>query len=118
MSLRPARSARKQVETGTAVDAAVRCLAGTFAEAFVDCLLSHEGSSRLKNWTRDNITRYVAVIYDGRALDVPYIKAPIWTNVVISAGFSRREAEDVAAALAGGNLPAPVEVLEEGTYKP
>ncbi|HEX6182820.1 MAG TPA: hypothetical protein VFZ44_02840, partial [Pyrinomonadaceae bacterium] len=84
----------------------------------IDGWLSRKGSSRLKNWTRDNIHSYVAVIYDGRALDVPYIKAPIWTNIVISGGFSRREAEDVAAALAGGNLPVPVEVLEEGTYKP
>jgi preprotein translocase subunit SecD len=61
---------------------------------------------------------YVAVVYDGRALDVPYIRAPISYNVVLSGGFDRRQAEDVAVVLWGGNLPAPVEVLEEGTYTP
>ncbi len=84
----------------------------------VDCRLKPAGAARLKAWTRAHLGRYVAVVYNGRALDVPYIRAPIWYNVVVSGGFTRSEAEDVAAALAGGNLPAPVEVLEEGAYKP
>jgi preprotein translocase subunit SecD len=46
------------------------------------------------------------------------VKATVGYNVVVSGGFDRQQAEDVAAVLAGGNLPAPVEVLEEGTYKP
>lgn len=84
----------------------------------VDARLRPAGAARLKAWTRASRGRYAAVVYNGRALAAVYVKAPVVYNVVVSGGFSRREADDVAAALAGGNLPAPVEVLEEGTYKP
>jgi preprotein translocase subunit SecD len=84
----------------------------------VDSRLRPAGAARLKAWTRANIGRYAVVVYNGRALEAVYVKAPIVYNVVVSGGFDRRQALDVAAVLAGGNLPAPVEVLEEGTYKP
>jgi len=84
----------------------------------VDCQLRPAGAARLKAWTGANINRYVAVIFDGRVLDAPYIRAPIWYNIVVSGGFNRRQAEDVALILASGNLPAPVELLEEGVYQP
>jgi len=84
----------------------------------VDSQLRPAGAARLKAWTSANINCYAAVIYNGRALEAVYVKAPVVYNVVVSGGFDRRQAEDVAAVLAGGNLPAPVEVLEEATYKP
>ena len=84
----------------------------------VDSQLRRAGAARLKAWTSANLGSYAAIIYNGRALEAVYVKAPIVYNVVVSGGFDRRQAEDVAAVLAGGNLPAPVEVLEEGTYKP
>jgi len=84
----------------------------------VDARLRPAGAARLKAWTRANIGQYIVVVYNGRALEGLYVKAPVVYNVVVSGGFSRREAEDVAAVLAGGNLPAPVEVLEEAAYKP
>jgi preprotein translocase subunit SecD len=84
----------------------------------VDARLSPAGAARLKAWTRGGIGRYAVVVYNGLALEAVYVKAPVFYNVVVSGGFNRRQAEDVAAVVAGGNLPAPVEVLEEGTYKP
>jgi preprotein translocase subunit SecD len=84
----------------------------------VDCRLRPAGAARLKAWTSANVGRYVAVVYNGRGLVALYVKAPVFYNVVVSGGFDRRQAEDAAAVLAGGNLPAPVEVLEEGTYNP
>jgi len=82
----------------------------------VDCRLRPAGGARLKAWTRANNNRYVAVVFDGRALSAPYIKAPIWLNVVVSGGFDRRQAEDLAVVIGAGNLPAPVSVIEETTY--
>lgn len=84
----------------------------------VDCKLNDDGSKRLGSWTLANKGRYLAVIYDGRALATYYVKATTWLNVVVAGSFDRRRAEEVAAVLAGGNLPAPVEVLEEAAYKP
>jgi len=83
----------------------------------VDCRLSAEGSTRLEAWTRANIGRYLVVIYNGRAVSEYYVKAPVWLNVVVSGGFDRRQAEEAAVVIRSGNLPAPVRVLEEGTYR-
>ncbi|HEX8355650.1 MAG TPA: hypothetical protein VF611_22275 [Pyrinomonadaceae bacterium] len=84
----------------------------------VDCRLRPAGARRLKAWTTGNTNAYAALVYNGRALVTLYVKAPVWYNVVVSGGFSRRQAEDAAVVLASGNLPAPVGVLEEGTYTP
>lgn len=89
-----------------------------FGKYEVDCRLRPEGAARLKAWTGANINRYVAVVFNGRALWAGSIRAPIEYNIVVSGGFDRRQAEDAAVILEGGNLPAPVELLEEGTYRP
>lgn len=88
------------------------------AEYEVDCQLSPEGSARLKDWTGANLKRYIAVVFNGRALSAPYIRAQIEYNIVLQGGFDKRDAEDAAVILESGNLPAPVEVLEEATYRP
>lgn len=82
----------------------------------VDCQLKPAGAARLKRWTAANINRYIAVVYNGRALSAPYIRSPIWYNFVVAGNFTRQQASDVAAALGAGNLPAPVEVLEEEAH--
>jgi len=83
----------------------------------VDCRLRPGGAARLKAWTGANINRRLAVIFNQRLLSAPYIVAPIEYNVVVSGGFDRRQAEDAAIVLDSGNLPAPVELLEEGRYR-
>ena len=47
-----------------------------------------------------------------------FIKSQITDTGVIGGRFSKQQAEDVALVLSTGNLPAPVELVEEGTYKP
>lgn len=49
---------------------------------------------------------------------MPYIRSQITEDGQITGNFTREQAEDVALTLRSGGLPAPVEVLEEGTYKP
>lgn len=84
----------------------------------VDCQLRRGGAARLKAWTGANVGRYMAVVFNRRVLSAAYVVAQIEYNVVVSGGFDRRQAEDAAVVLDSGNLPAPVEVLEEGTYRP
>jgi preprotein translocase subunit SecD len=97
---------------------AVRTSDGTFDDVYeVNYSLRRAGGARLKAWTSANVGRYVAVVFDGRVVSAPYIKSPIWLDVVISGNFERRDAEDLAIALSAGNLPARVEMLEEKTYR-
>lgn len=88
------------------------------AEYEVDCLLRPAGAIRLEAWTRANINRYAAIIFNGGVLSAAYIKAPISSNVVVSGGFNKREAQDAVVILHSGNLPAGVELVEDGTGSP
>ncbi|HKS30125.1 MAG TPA: hypothetical protein VJS44_20040 [Pyrinomonadaceae bacterium] len=80
--------------------------------------LKPEGAVRLQAWTRVNINRYIAVILNREARSVAYIKSEISDSGVITGRFTKEQAEDIARVLKTGNLPAPVEILREGTYKP
>lgn len=80
--------------------------------------LRPEGAERFGKWTGANTNRYLAIILNGRVRSVPYIRGPISDSGQITGNFSREQAQDVALTLRSGQLPAPVEVLEEGAYKP
>jgi protein-export membrane protein SecD len=111
---------RTRVITGQDLrDAGVVALSDTDEGPFtISFSLKPEGAARLGSWTEANIGRYVAVALNGEARSVPYIRSKITEDGQIAGNFTREQAEDVALTLRSGGLPAPVEVLEEGTYKP
>lgn len=80
--------------------------------------LQPEGAARLGSWTGANIGRYLAVVLNGEVRSAPFIKSQITEDGQITGNFTKQQAEDVALTLRSGTLPVPVEVLEEGTYKP
>lgn len=80
--------------------------------------LNPEGAVRLQSWTRTNINRYIAIILNKEARSIAYIRSEISDSGVIEGRFTREQAEDIAHVLVTGNLPAPVEIVREGTYKP
>ncbi len=88
------------------------------SEYLIDFSLQPEGSARLGSWTGANIGRYLAVVLNGRVRSAPFIKSQITEDGQITGMFTKEQAEDVALTLRSGGLPAPVEVLEEGTYEP
>ena len=90
---------------------------GITAEYEVNCRLRPSGAARMKAWTGANVGRYIAVVFNGRVRITPYVRAPIWYDVSVS-NFRRQEAEEVAVILSGGNLPAPVELIEDAARKP
>ena len=51
-------------------------------------------------------------------MTVAFIKSQISDTGQINGHFNKQEAEDTALVLVSGNLPAPVELVEEGAYKP
>jgi len=78
--------------------------------------LRPEGAYRFGEWTEANINRYLAIVLNGRARSVSYVATRIDDSAQIESRFTKEQAEDVALTLRSGGLPAPVEVLEEGTY--
>ncbi len=91
---------------------------GDDGDYLISFTLKPEGAARLGSWTGANINRYVAVVLNGQVRSAPYIKSQITEDGQINGNFTKEQAEDVALTLRSGHLPAPVEVLEEGTYKP
>ncbi len=85
---------------------------------YVTFQLKPEGAARLKAWTGANINNYLAVILNKEVRTVAYIRSEISDSGEITGRFTKEEAEDTAQMLMSGNLPAPIELLEEGTYKP
>lgn len=80
--------------------------------------LKPEGAVKLQSWTRSNINNYIAVILNREARSIAYIRSEISDSGVITGRYTKEQAEDIAHVLMTGNLPAPVELVREGTYKP
>lgn len=80
--------------------------------------LKPEAAFRFGNWTDKNVGRYLAIVLNGKTRSAPYIKSRITDSGQITGDFTREQAEDVALTLRSGKLPTPIEVLEEGNYKP
>lgn len=80
--------------------------------------LNSEGAVKLQTWTRANINSYIAIILNKEARSIAYIRSEISDSGAITGRYTKEQAEDVAHVLVTGNLPAPVEIVREGTYKP
>ncbi len=80
--------------------------------------LNPAGARRFGDWTGSHYNHYLAVVLDKQVRSVAYIKGQIFDKGVISGSFTREQAEDAALVLKSGQLPAPIEALEEGIYKP
>jgi protein-export membrane protein SecD len=80
--------------------------------------LKPEGAARFGAWTGANIGHYIAVVLNGQVRTAPFIRGQINDSGVINGRFTKQQAEDTALVLMSGNLPAPVELIQEGTYKP
>lgn len=80
--------------------------------------LTPAGAQRFGDWTGANINRYLAVVLNRRVRSVAYIKSQIFDNGQITGRFTKEQAEDAVLVLMSGSLPAPIQALEEGIYKP
>lgn len=80
--------------------------------------LTPEGADRFGKWTSANINHYIAVVMNKEVRSVAYIKGQIYDSGQITGRYTKEQAEDIAMLLMSGSLPAPVEALEEGVYKP
>jgi preprotein translocase subunit SecD len=80
--------------------------------------LNRAGAQRFGEWTGSHQNYYMAVVLNKEVRSVAYIRGQIFDKGTISGRFTKEQAEDTAHVLNSGALPAPIEALEEGVYKP
>jgi protein-export membrane protein SecD len=110
--------------TGSMLESAdVRIGSGTDMQAsnrpYVSLRFSREGARVFEMVTGQNIRRRLAIVLDGIVYTAPVIQDRIRGGEArITGTFSLEETQDLVIVLRAGNLPAPVEVIEERTVGP
>ena len=85
----------------------------------VNLSMSPEGTKTWSRFTGANIDRQVAIVLDNKVYMAPTIRDKIPTGQTQVTGFADvNEAKDIANVLRAGELPAPVEIIEERTVGP
>ncbi len=85
----------------------------------VDFRLTGTGKERFGRTTASSRGELFAIVLDGVVMSAPRINDPIWGgNVQITGSFTMPEAQDLAAIIEAGELPAKLNFLEERTVGP
>ena len=104
--------------TGADIATANRC----FDEANFPAVcfrLNSSAATKFYNLTRNNTGKNFAIVLDGNSMSSPTIRSPIpGGNVIIEGRFTIEEAEDLAAIIEAGELPAKLNFLDERTVGP
>lgn len=104
--------------TGADIATANRC----FDEANFPAVcfrLNSSAANKFYTLTRNNMNRNFAIVLDGTSMSSPTIRSPIpGGNVIIEGRFTIEEAEDLAAIIEAGELPAKLNFLDERTVGP
>jgi protein-export membrane protein SecD len=90
-----------------------------FGAPAVDIAFDARGTRIFADLSTKNVGRRFAIVLDGKVVSAPVFREPILGGrAQISGHFSQQEAQDLAAILNAGALPAGVEVVEERTVGP
>ena len=85
----------------------------------VNLSMNQEGTKKWSRFTGANINRQVAIVLDNKVYMAPVIRDKIPTGQTQVTGFfDVNEAKDIANVLRAGELPAPIEIIEERTVGP
>ena len=77
-----------------------------------------EGASAMGELTGKNIDRFLALVLDGKIMQVASIKERIQGNAQITGNFRHDEVENMEILLRGGTLPTTVKVISETQCPP
>ena len=78
--------------------------------------LNAGGAEKFGDWTSKNINNYLAVVLNDQVQSVAYIKTRISDMGEISGRFTKAQAEEIAASLNSGYLPAELKIVEERPF--
>jgi len=86
---------------------------------YVSLQLDNEGSRIFANVTGNNLNKQLAIVLDNVVHSAPVINDKIRDgNAMITGIPDMEEAQDLSIVLNAGNLPAPVNIIEERTVGP
>lgn len=86
---------------------------------YISLIFDKKGAKKFSTVTGQNIGRRLAIVLDNVVYMAPNIETKIPTGEArITGGFSLQEAHDLVIVLDAGNLPAPVNIIEERTVGP
>jgi preprotein translocase subunit SecD len=105
----------------TGVDVAdARVVPGPFGDFAVEATLTAAGSERLGRLTGQHVGRRLAIVWDDRVLLAPVIQERITGRALLTpaGGLPREEADQLAALLRVGPMPAPLGLVEERRVEP
>lgn len=91
---------------------------GQFNQPVVNFSLAADGAERFGRATGENVGRALAIVLDGKVVSAPRINSKISDSGYIEGNFTQKDAEDLAAVLRSGSLPAGIQYLEERTVGP
>jgi preprotein translocase subunit SecD len=99
-------------------DASAVSRTGTERDYQISFALKPSGAAKFGDWTSRNINNFMAVVLNGEAKSVAFIKSRIDDQGEISGNFKKKDADDLALTLKSGALPAKIEYQEERTVGP
>ena len=83
-------------------------------EPIVTITFDEDGAKKLAQVTRENVSKPMAIVLDGKVISAPNINEPILGGALqVSGGFTVGSAHELAIMLRSGSLPVPFVVLEE-----
>ena len=81
--------------------------------------MNPKGARSWSRFTGSNIGKRVAIVLDDKVYMAPYINDKIPTGQTLISGLDdANEAQDIANVLRAGELPAPINIIEERTVGP
>ncbi|HEX2858959.1 MAG TPA: protein translocase subunit SecD [Alphaproteobacteria bacterium] len=90
-----------------------------FGAPAVDIAFDSRGTRIFADISTQNVGKRFAIVLDGKVVSAPVFREPILGGrAQISGHFTQAEAQDLAAILNAGALPASVSVVEERTVGP
>ena len=109
---------RAAAVTGRDLRAAEPGRSGDTNQPRVNFVLTTEGGRKFYSFTSAHVGEGLAVVLDGKVMEVANIKEPIKDQGEIEGGFTEDSAKDLALTLRSGALPAGIKYLEERTVGP
>lgn len=91
----------------------------TANKPYVSLKFNNEGARIFSNVTGQHVNERLAIVLDNVVYSAPVIQQKIrGGEAQITGNFTMEEARDLAIVLKAGNLPAPVNIIEERTVGP
>ncbi len=87
-------------------------------QPIVKFTLTGEGGRKFYSFTSEHVGDSLAVVLDGKVVEVARINEPIRDQGEITGGFTEQSAKDLSLNLRSGALPASIKYLEERTVGP